>query len=313
MALPQSALGANLVLGSGAAVPFQFAPTGGVQAVAVDSGPQKVNDSIHMILATKRGERVMRPTFGCLAGDTLVSLLDGREVPIKDLVGQSTWLYGCTRGGVIVPAYSPGAVCQGRRQVVEVLLDNGERIRCTPNHPFLCKDGVYRPAASLRGIALLGRTASNHRVVSVLQLGEEDVFDLVDSTSANYAVSAGVWVHNSNLYKLLFQPNDPILSQAIEFEVTAALTAWEKRIQVDSVQALSAADLGGGTQQLPGAQQPAALQPGDLQSGNAVGVMVNYTILQTSQPMSYVYDQRQAGPATTAPVDANLDLLGPLG
>jgi phage baseplate assembly protein W len=49
-------------LGVGWAFPIQPDSTGGLPYV---SGPEKVRESIFIILDTEPGERVMRPTFGC--------------------------------------------------------------------------------------------------------------------------------------------------------------------------------------------------------------------------------------------------------
>lgn len=57
-------LAINAVIGSGAAFPFSFGGSGGVSAVSISTGLAKINQSIHMILSTRKGERVMRPTFG---------------------------------------------------------------------------------------------------------------------------------------------------------------------------------------------------------------------------------------------------------
>jgi hypothetical protein len=91
----------------------------------------------------------------CFTGDTKVSLLDGRELPLADLAGgaagESFWVYSCDQNGDIVPghAHSPRLTRQ-RAQVVRVILDSGEEIRCTPDHQFLLRDGSYRDAARLR-------------------------------------------------------------------------------------------------------------------------------------------------------------------
>jgi len=34
-------------------------------------------------------------------------------------------------------------------KIIEVELDNGEKIRCTPDHPFMLRDGTYKEAGKL--------------------------------------------------------------------------------------------------------------------------------------------------------------------
>lgn len=87
----------------------------------------------------------------CFTADTKISLLDGREVPIKDLVGlDEFWVYSCKEDGTVVPGR--GHSCRKTREnvkIVNVILDNGESVRCTPDHPFMLRDGSYKAASNL--------------------------------------------------------------------------------------------------------------------------------------------------------------------
>lgn len=87
----------------------------------------------------------------CFTGDTKVSLLNGTEVPIKELVGKKDiWLYGCKPDGTIYPVKTSGSSLALKNQpLVEVTLDNGESIRCTLDHPFMLRDGTYEEAQYL--------------------------------------------------------------------------------------------------------------------------------------------------------------------
>ena len=92
-----------------------------------------------------------RDPAGCFTGDTKISLLDGREVPIKDLVGEKEfWTYSFTPDGLFKPGRGHSArLTKKNASLVEVELDNGERIRCTPDHRFMLRDGSYLPALAL--------------------------------------------------------------------------------------------------------------------------------------------------------------------
>ena len=57
-------------LGAGPAFPFQADPGG---AVMLRSGVDKVEQSIRLVLATRPGERAMRPEFGCAAHDLVLA------------------------------------------------------------------------------------------------------------------------------------------------------------------------------------------------------------------------------------------------
>jgi hypothetical protein len=88
----------------------------------------------------------------CLAGDTPVPLLDGTCPTIAELAARGTaaefWVYACVNGEV-VPALARSARLSGHKRTVEVVLDSGESIRCTHDHPFMLRDGSFAEAGSL--------------------------------------------------------------------------------------------------------------------------------------------------------------------
>jgi intein/homing endonuclease len=92
-----------------------------------------------------------RDLEGCLTGDTKIPLLDGSEIPIAELVGREEfWTYSYGPDGRFYPGRGHSArLTRSDAPIVEVLLDNGERIRCTPNHRFMLRDGTYAEAREL--------------------------------------------------------------------------------------------------------------------------------------------------------------------
>lgn len=93
-----------------------------------------------------------RDPAGCFTGDTKISLLDGSEVAIKDLVGlDEFWTYSFTSDGRFKPGRGHSArLTKKDAPIIEVELDNGNRIRCTPDHRFMLRDGNYLPAMALK-------------------------------------------------------------------------------------------------------------------------------------------------------------------
>lgn len=88
--------------------------------------------------------------YECFTGDTRISLLNGTEVEIKDLVGEDEfWVYSCTPDGNVVPGKGHSARKIGVRPVVKITLDNGETIKCTADHRFMIRDGSYKEAQYL--------------------------------------------------------------------------------------------------------------------------------------------------------------------
>lgn len=54
----------NRVVGSGISFPFEFSTTGKTRSISLSTGVEKINQSMHMILTTRKGERVMMPEYG---------------------------------------------------------------------------------------------------------------------------------------------------------------------------------------------------------------------------------------------------------
>lgn len=88
----------------------------------------------------------------CFTADTEISLLDGREVPIKDLVGlDEFWVYSCKPDGTIVPGRAHSCKkTKKHAKILKVTLDNGKHVRCTSNHLWMMRDGSYKKASDLR-------------------------------------------------------------------------------------------------------------------------------------------------------------------
>jgi hypothetical protein len=92
----------------------------------------------------------------CLSLDTSIKLLDGRDVPLTQLIqeykeGKENFVYTVNQNTLDI---EPGKivwadVTRKNTQVVEVLLDNGEKIICTPDHRFIMRDGTEVEAQHL--------------------------------------------------------------------------------------------------------------------------------------------------------------------
>ena len=61
-------------------------------------------------------------------------------------------------------------------QVIEITLDNGEKITCTPDHKFRLADGTYKEAQKLLKTNSLAshknheEASMNHKIVSITQV-----------------------------------------------------------------------------------------------------------------------------------------------
>ncbi|MDG4808969.1 ATP-binding protein [Micromonospora sp. WMMD1120] len=93
--------------------------------------------------------------LGCFTGDTKVALASGQSRSFAELAadwqrGISHFGYTTNKAGrvVVAPLVEP-RLTKSDAPLVRVTLDNGESVRCTPDHRFRLRDGSYRRADSL--------------------------------------------------------------------------------------------------------------------------------------------------------------------
>ena len=93
----------------------------------------------------------------CLSLDTHIKLLDGRDVSLDNLIkeykeGKENFVYTVNQFTLEI---EPGKIVwaditRRNTQVVEVTLDNGEKVICTPDHRFIMRDGSEVEAQHLQ-------------------------------------------------------------------------------------------------------------------------------------------------------------------
>jgi DNA gyrase subunit B len=172
---------------------------------------------------------------GCFVAETKVRLASGITRTLAELA--EDWALGIQHFGYatneagdvrIVPLIEPRLTKQDAA-LVEVSLDNGEILRCTPDHLFRLRDGSYKAASELQAgeklmtlvkepaeslelapafavgssahamaVDQVAASSIDHSVLAVRGLREPaDVYDLTVDRYHNFALDAGVFVHNS--------------------------------------------------------------------------------------------------------------------
>ncbi len=153
---------------------------------------------------------------GCFEAGTQVALADGRNLNFLELIaeqqlGKEHWCYTVRRDGTIgLEKITNVRRTKQNAEVIKVTLDNGAELICTPDHPFMLRDGSYKAAAKLTPDDSLMPFHSqvekaksiaatyNHRIVSVEKLDAcIDVYELEVPGTHNFALASGVFVHNS--------------------------------------------------------------------------------------------------------------------
>ena len=149
----------------------------------------------------------------CLTGDTKVALADGRNLSFIELIkehnqGKTNFTFTINKNNEIKVAEIKDPRLTGKNaEVIKVILDNSEEIKCTLDHKFMLKDGSYKeaqylqPNDSLMPLYEIENAIvnnGNHKVVNIKFLNEVfDVYDLTIDDTHNFALAAGIFVHNS--------------------------------------------------------------------------------------------------------------------
>jgi len=95
--------------------------------------------------------------FGCFTKDTKVKLCDGRNLSFGELIkeqkkGRRHWSFSFNNQSkkIEIAEIKNPRVTRKNEKLMEVTLDNKEKIRCTLDHKFMLRDGTYRQAKDLK-------------------------------------------------------------------------------------------------------------------------------------------------------------------
>jgi DNA gyrase subunit B len=127
--------------------------------------------------------------FGCFTGDTKVRLANGASKTFLELIddhnkGITHFTYTVDQKNAIqlAPIKIP-RLTQKNAALVEVTLDNGEKVRCTLNHKFMVRDGSYVEAQYLvPGQALMPLYTKLYSGADKNLQGYEEVYQPEDQT-----------------------------------------------------------------------------------------------------------------------------------
>ena len=91
----------------------------------------------------------------CFSADTRVALVDGTAPTLEELAerhreGELAWGYSLGQNGQLMVTLLDAPRLIGRDSLLEITLDDGEKIHATPDHDFMRRDGSWTQAADLR-------------------------------------------------------------------------------------------------------------------------------------------------------------------
>lgn len=140
---------------------------------------------------------------GCFTAETRIPLLDGTRPTIAELEGKEVWVYSCKPDGTFVPGKARGRKTKEVSYLLDVVLDTGAIVRCTPEHLFMTRAGDYIEAKDLLpNISRLMpvKPSIEHKVRDIIPVildSPVSVYDLEVDEWDNFALAAGIIVHNS--------------------------------------------------------------------------------------------------------------------
>ncbi|MEW6126314.1 MAG: DNA topoisomerase (ATP-hydrolyzing) subunit B [Acidobacteriota bacterium] len=152
---------------------------------------------------------------GCWSGDTLIQLAEGRAISFKKLIeeqeaGKEHFCYTMRPGGRIgVEKIINARLTKKDTEVIQITLDNGEKLVCTPDHPFMLRDSSFKPAELLTADDSL---MPFHRRLSVKGEcraaldGYEMVWNPADNSWIYAHILADAWNLLNDIYE--FVPGD---------------------------------------------------------------------------------------------------------
>lgn len=189
--------------------------------VELPDHPELIKELKQLTLIKAR--KVDHPSDGCFTGDTQIKLLNGTSISLKELADKGRdykfWVYASLKDGSIIPAKAYNAhKTKEVKKLAIVTLDNGRKERCTLDHLFRMRNGLYTQAKNLKINDLLMPLYTieevlkiadhvslkySHKVkaVEIVDLEEPiEVYDITVPKYDNFALESGIFVHNSKDY-----------------------------------------------------------------------------------------------------------------
>lgn len=204
---PYSVLSVDRVDTNRVAVPYQY-----FKSTIYEKRLEMYNDKmlIRQIIDLERNidnGKIDHPDGGCFTGNTAVMLADGRSLSFIDLVdeynkGKVNYVYSINlenkkiESKHILKAWKT----LENQALVRITFNNNEFVECTLNHKFMLDTGLYIEAQNLipgHSLMLLDVKYSA-KIISIEFLDKRaDVYDIEVADNHNFALGAGMFVHNS--------------------------------------------------------------------------------------------------------------------
>lgn len=157
----------------------------------------------------------------CLQKDTIIPLLDGRKVTIKELHDNQEkdfWLYGLDDRGMFIPIKAEKVSFNGVKKLYKITLEDGTELKSTANHIWLNSDRIQTRTDELKvgdGIYTLPTKLSTHKHCSgYLMIKNDGKWDFIHRIIARIyqklieqKTDQSRYIHHSSFDKLNNSPD----------------------------------------------------------------------------------------------------------
>jgi len=173
--------------------------------------------------------------FGCFTKETKVRLCDGRNLSFTELIKEQkkgkrhwTFTFNSRAKKIEITEVRNLRLTRKNEKIMEVTLDNGEKIKCTLDHRFMLRDGSYKEAKDLKlGESLMpaytdlydgeDKNLKGYELIyQPIKENKEFIHHLADKWNLEngvYKKSAGRIRHHSDFNKLNNNPDNVVRIQ----------------------------------------------------------------------------------------------------
>ncbi len=149
--------------------------------------------------------KVDHPVGGCFTGDTKISLVDGRQLTILELMEEQQYkqnfVYTVNEaiGNIEIKPIQKVFYTKSVKSLLHIKFSDNTSVNCTSDHRFMLYDNTYLEAKYLTTGTYVKSKDNGIFVVSVTLFitATTPVFDLTIKDNPNFALANGVFVHNS--------------------------------------------------------------------------------------------------------------------
>jgi hypothetical protein len=175
------------------------------------ASPLNQSEDFFIPVRNNQGSRIESLPGACLSLDTQIPLLDGRVLPLQTIIdefnqGKNNYVYSCdpATGKITSGVIEWAGVTRKDTELLELTLDNGKTIKCTPDHKFpIIGKGFVEAKDLVIGESMIPFYTGDVITITLSAVTTITNADTGTITVGNeyhtFALESGVFTKNSNL------------------------------------------------------------------------------------------------------------------